>query len=90
MEITEIRQRQINLCELPTGTRLIIQCKKDWRMAVVSTVREESVILQICSPTGRTYRKKCAVETFVYLDGAIPFLGEGIWKETFAKYDFRW
>ncbi|MGI9056303.1 MAG: hypothetical protein ACR2F2_10940 [Pyrinomonadaceae bacterium] len=42
-------------------------------------------------PTGRMYRnKKCTVETFVYLDGAIPFLGEGVWQETFAKYDFRW
>ncbi len=89
MEITETH-RQINISELPTGARLIIQCKKDWRMAVVSAVLEESVILQICSPTGRTYRKKCAVETFVNLDGALPVLGEGGWRETFAKYDFRW
>lgn len=89
MEITETR-RQINLCELPVGSRLIIQCKNDWRMAVVSSVFEENVVLQICSPKGRTYRKKCTAETFVYFDGAIPFLGEGIWKDTFAKYDFRW
>lgn len=89
METTETF-RQVNLCELPTGTRLMIQCKKDWRMAVVSARFEESVVLQICSPTGRTYRKKCAVETFVHLDGAVPFLGEGLWRETFARYDFRW
>lgn len=89
MEITQTHS-QINLNELPVGSRLIIQCKNDWRMAVVSAVFDESVILQICSPKGRTYRKKYTVETFVSLDGAIPFLGEGIWKDTFAKYDFRW
>ncbi len=59
-------------------------------MAVVSRVSEETVILQICSPSGRTYRKKCAVETFVTLDGSILLLGEGVWQENCAKYDFRW
>ena len=78
------------LCEFPIGSRLLVQTKNDWRTAVVSAVLDEGVILRICSPTGRTYRKKCAVETLVDLDGALPILGEGVWKETFAKYDFRW
>jgi hypothetical protein len=82
--------KQINLSELPTGARLIVQCKNDWRTAVVSAVLDEAVVLQICSPTGRTYRKKCSAETFVQIEGAIPVLGEGFWKETFAKYDVRW
>lgn len=89
MELTETH-KQINLCELPVGSRLMIQCKNDWRMAVVSAVFDESVVLRICSPKGGTYRKKCTAETVINFDGAIPFLGEGIWKETFAKYDFRW
>lgn len=89
METAETH-RQVNLCEMPTGARLMIQCKNDWRMAVVSAVIDESVVLRICSPKGGTYRKKCTAETVIYFDGAIPFLGEGAWKETFAKYDFRW
>jgi hypothetical protein len=75
---------------LPVGARLIVQCKNDWRGAVVSAVSEEKIVLQICSPKGRTYRKICAVETFVNFTGAIPLLGEGVWQENFAKYDFRW
>jgi len=89
MELTETH-RQINLCEMPVGSRLMIQCKNDWRMAVISAVIEENVILRICSPKGGTYRKKCTAETVINFDGAIPFLGEGAWKETYVKYDCRW
>ena len=81
---------EINLNALPVGAKLLVQCKKDWRMAVVSAVIEENIILQICSPSGRTYRKKCAVETILRFDGAFHLLGEGAWQETFVKYDCRW
>lgn len=72
------------------GSRLLVQCKNDWRMAVVSAVFEQSIILQICSPKGRTYRKKCATESVLEFYGSIPLLGEGVWQDNFAKYDFRW
>jgi hypothetical protein len=81
---------EINLNSLPIGAKLLVQCKKDWRTAVVSAVFDENIILQICSPSGRTYRKKCAVETILQFDGAFHFLGEGMWQETFVKYDCRW
>lgn len=88
METPEIRQ--IALSTLPIGAKLLIQCKSDWRMAVVSGNFEGKIILQICSPKGRTYRKSCAAETFINFDGAIPLLGEGVWRNDLAKYDFRW
>lgn len=89
--VKEIREfTEINLTDLPVGAKLLVQCKKDWRMAVVSAVFAESVILQICSPTGRTYRKKCTVETVLQFDGAFHLLGAGAWQETYVKYDCRW
>lgn len=87
----ETAENQITLRELPVGAKLLVQCKKDWRTAVVSGFFEEKVTLIICSPSGRTYRKSCAVETLLDFDGAIPLLGAGgIWRETFVKYDARW
>jgi hypothetical protein len=88
---TAAARKQITINALAVGARLVVQCKKDWRMAVVSTVSEERVVLQICSPSGRTYRKSCAVETVVDTSGAIPFLGDAAsWREGFARYDSRW
>ena len=87
-QITEITE--INLKNLPIGAKLLVQCKKDWRMAVVSAISSEKIVLQICSPSGRTYRKKCATETVLQYDGIFHLLGEGIWRETFVKYDCRW
>lgn len=78
------------LKNLRVGAKLLVQCKKDWRTATVSSVGEEKITLIICSPSGRTYRKSCAIETIIGFDGAIPFLGAGIWRETFVKYDSRW
>lgn len=86
----EAPETQIAINRLKVGTRLVVQCKKDWRTAVVSAVLAEKVILQICSPSGRTYRKACAAETLIVSSGAIFFLGEGIWQENFVKYDSRW
>ena len=88
MESAEIYQIALNT--LPIGAKLLIRCKNDWRMAVVSANFEGKIILQICSPKGRTYRKSCAAETFINFDGAIPLLGEGFWRDELVKYDFRW
>lgn len=83
--------KKSNLRELPIGAKLLVQCKKDWRMAVVSISSEEKIVLQICSPSGRTYRKKCAIETEILYDGAFHLLGEkNLWREQLVKYDNRW
>lgn len=90
----EENKTQISIRELPVGSRLIVQTKKDWRTAVVSTILEEQIILRICSPSGRTYRKSCGFETLINFDKTIPLLkiyeGEEIWREGFVRYDFRW
>lgn len=78
------------LRELPVGARLIIRCKKDWRWAAVSALREQRVVLTIASPTGRNYRKSCPAETPVFLNGTLALIGEGIWREDIVKYDRRW
>jgi hypothetical protein len=86
----ETTERQITLRQLPVGAKLLVQCKKDWRTAVVSGFFEGRVTLIICSPSGRTYRKSCDVETLLDFDGALPLLGDGVWRETFVRYDSRW
>ncbi|MBK7705308.1 MAG: hypothetical protein IPJ30_05885 [Acidobacteria bacterium] len=83
----EARQK---LCELPVGARVIIRCKHDWRSAAISRLGEERVVLTIASPTGRNYRKSCPAETFVDLAGTLPVIGEGPWRESFVRYDYRW
>lgn len=89
MEKTD--NKQIVLSELHIGSRLLVQCKKDWRMAVVSKNFEDKTILQVCSPTGRTYRRKFASETVLQFEGNLLILGEkNLWREAYVKYDFRW
>lgn len=78
------------LGSLPIGTKLIVQCRKDWRAAVVSKSGEERITLQIYSPTGRMYRKGYEADTPIEYDGNFPVLGEGDWRAGLAKYDFRW
>ncbi|MGI8470525.1 MAG: hypothetical protein ACR2N3_18970 [Pyrinomonadaceae bacterium] len=76
---------------LNVGAKLLVQCKNDWRTATISRIGEEKITLIICSPSGRTYRKSCAIETAISFDGAIPFLGDGgAWRASFVKYDLRW
>ena len=90
METTE---SQITLRDLPIGARLIVQCKKDWRDAVVSRIEENKVTLIVCSSTGRTYRLRRTVETSVIYDGKIPILPNGCeedWRDGLVKYDSRW
>ncbi|MGC2234822.1 MAG: hypothetical protein WA584_01505 [Pyrinomonadaceae bacterium] len=86
-------ETQITLGELPIGARLLIRSKNDWRSAVVSRVDEEKATLIVCSPNGRTYRMRRAVEAEIILDGKIPILKikkEENWRENFVKYDVRW
>ncbi len=88
MSITE---KQIVLRELHVGSRLLVQGKKDWRMAVVSMIFADKIILQVCSPTGRTYRRKFATETILQAKGGLLILGdENVWREDYVKYDCRW
>lgn len=81
------------LSELPVGARLVVQCKKDWRVAVVSKMDEEKVTLIVCSKSGGTYRLRRIPETAVTFDGKIPILQNGCeedWRANFVKYDARW
>lgn len=86
----------MTLGEMPVGARLIVQCKKDWRGAVVSKFDGEKATLIVCSPTGGTYRLRRVLDTFVRLDGEFYVLHnaceeeEDKWRDNFVKYDARW
>ena len=89
----ETAETQITLRELPTGARLLIRSKKDWRAAVVSQSDEEKATLIVCSPNGGTYRLRRLLEMVIIFDGKIPILksdAEDNWRENFSRYDVRW
>ena len=91
--ILDNAETQITLGELPTGARLLIRSKNDWRSAVVLRFDEEKATLIVCSPNGRTYRMRRAIEAEIILDGKIPILkikAVENWRENFVKYDIRW
>ncbi len=92
--VLENTENQMTLCELPIGARLVVQCKKDWRVAVVSKMDEEKVTLIVCSASGGTYRLRRILESEIIFDGKIPILQNGCeeenWRENFLKYDSRW
>lgn len=85
-----VAETKVNLKDFPIGAKLIVQCRKDWRPAVVSNISDENIVLQIYSPTGRMYRKKYDIETVIEFDGLFPVLGNGDWRVGMAKYDLRW
>ena len=81
------------LSELPTGARLLIRSKTDWRSAVVSQSAIEKIVITVCSPSGRTYRLRRSSEAEIIFDGGIAILkieSDEDWRENFTKYDFRW
>ncbi len=80
----------LTLASLPTGARLILRCRKDWRAATVVARTTEHVTLSVGSPGGHTYRVKRSPETPLSQDGPIPILGEGCWRAGLVRYDLRW
>ena len=90
METSDILK---TLCGLPTGARLLIRSKTDWRSAVVSQFAVENVVITVCSPSGRTYRLRRSSDAEIIFDGGIAILkieSDEDWRENFTKYDFRW
>ena len=81
------------LASLPVGARLVLRCRKDWRVASVSSVGPDGVRLCVASPTGHTYRVRRPADAALTYEGALPLLGEltpAGWRVTLARYDARW
>jgi hypothetical protein len=82
----------VTLGTLPTGTRLVLRCRKDWRAATVASfdAATSRVVLSVGSPSGHTYRLRRPADSPLTFDGPIPILGEGHWRAGLARYDTRW
>lgn len=78
------------LGSLPTGARLILRCRADWRIATIASFEAERVVLTVASPNGHTYRVRRPRDAPLNFDGHIPVLGEGSWRAKLARYDVRW
>lgn len=81
------------LSSLPVGARLVLRCRKDWRVATVSAVDPFGVRLNVASPSGHTYRVRRPADAALTHEGAIPILGEithAGWRAALARYDARW
>lgn len=83
----------VRLDTLPTGSRLVVRSKKDWRFAAVSKIEEGCVVLTVASPTGFSYRLRRDADTEIHLEGMIPILkydDTDTWRDNFGQYDVRW
>lgn len=81
------------LASLPVGARLVMRCRKDWRVATVSAIEPDCVRLNVASPTGHTYRVRRPHDAPLTYEGALPLLGEVTpagWRAALARYDARW
>jgi len=84
------------LGSLPTGARLILRCRADWRAATVAGFEPDTarVVLNVASPNGHTYRVRRPADSELNADGPFQVLGPagsvGAWRACFARYDLRW
>ena len=81
------------LGSLPTGARLILRCRADWRAATVAAFEPElgRVVLNVASPGGHTYRVRRPADSELTLDGPFHLLGpQGSWRPSLVRYDRRW
>ncbi|HLL75288.1 MAG TPA: hypothetical protein VK421_08465 [Pyrinomonadaceae bacterium] len=81
------------LASLPVGARLVMRCRRDWRVATVSSIEPACVRLSVASPTGHTYRVRRPADSPLTYEGALPLLGEVTqagWRAALARYDVRW
>jgi hypothetical protein len=81
------------LSSLPVGARLVLRCRKDWRVATVSAVDPFGVRLNVASPSGHTYRVRRPADSALTYEGPIPLLGAVTaagWRAALARYDARW
>ncbi len=81
------------LAELPIGAKLILECKKDWREAIVSKRVDEKITLIVSTAKGHTYRVRRLPEEEIFFDGYFPILTKTDatdWRGNFLKCDFRW
>jgi hypothetical protein len=81
------------LAELPLGARLVLRCRKDWRLAAVALIELDQITLTVCSPSGHTYRVRRPPDAPLAFDGHIPILTDrehACWRAALARYDMRW
>lgn len=90
LDVSEKPENVLLLGSLPVGARLILRCRKDWRDACVAAINEDAITLTVGSPSGHTYRVRRPPDSRLSLDGSIPVLGEGGWRNLRVRYDLRW
>jgi hypothetical protein len=89
----ESAETKIKLSEIPLGGRLLVRSRADWRVAAVSRIAPEMIVLTVASPGGRNYRIRRDPTTILDHDGMIPVLtvpNADAWRSNFSSYDLRW
>ncbi len=89
----ETSETKIKLSEIPLGGRLLVRSRADWRVAAVSRIAAEIIVLTVASPGGRNYRIRRDPKTILDRDGMIPVLNvpnAEDWRGNFSSYDLRW
>ena len=87
---TETASVDCTLGQIPVGGRIVLRCRKDWRTACVVRTDGNTIVLSVVAPSGHRYRVKRPAETAMSIEGGIPVLGKGDWRQAMVRYDFRW
>ena len=90
LDLLEACVQELTLSSLPLGARLVMRCRKDWRVATVAAILPDKIVLSVGSPSGHTYRVRRPHDAPLSFDGTIPLLGEGCWRAGLVRYDLRW
>ena len=90
LDALEASLQASTLASLPLGARLVMRCRKDWRVATVAAILPDKIVLSVGSPSGHTYRVRRPHDAQLSFDGTIPLLGEGCWRAGLVRYDLRW
>ena len=79
--------------ELSVGSKLLVRAKNDWRNASVRSRVEEKIVLNVISPSGRTYTvRRTPISEIEFIGGVAILTAEQKedWRENLCKQDARW
>ena len=84
---------RVRLEQLTVGSKLLVRSKNDWRDASVRSKMDEKIVLNVKSPSGRTYLLRRTAITEIDLVGDIALLvteRNEDWRQNLYKQDARW
>jgi hypothetical protein len=90
--MTRMIGTSLTVGDLPTGTRVVIRSRTDWRTGAIARSNDEKVTVSVASPSGRNYRIRLEKSIRVNTREPIYIIPKGSdvdWLSVFCEYDDR-